>query len=82
MSRKTLLFKSRVDIPDDLRIMLLSIRQETHRSGRQRVEIGKESVSWSQGSGAVSSKSEDEDVARTVNKKPRDQNPSLVVTEV
>ena len=79
MLRITLLFKSRVDIPDDLRIMLLSIPQETHRSGRQRVEIGKESVSWSQGSGAVSSKSEDEDVVRTVIKKSKDQNPRSVL---
>ena len=81
MSRKTLQFQSPVDIPDvnnrttaDPGI-LLSIPKETHRSGRQRVELGNESVTWSRGSGAVSSKSEDEDVARTVAvvKKPRDQ---------
>ena len=81
MSRKTLQFQSPIDIPDvnnrttaDPGI-LLSIPQETRRSGRQRVELGNESVTWSRGSGAVSSKSEDEDVARTVAvvKKPRDQ---------
>ena len=82
MSRKTLQFQSPIDIPDvnnrttaDPGI-LLSIPQETRRrrSGRQRVELGNESVSWSRGSGAVTSKSEDEDVARTVIKKSRDEN--------
>ena len=80
MSRKTLQFQSPIDIPDvnnrttaDPGI-LLSIPQETRRSGRQRVELGNESVSWSRGSGAMSSKSEDEDVARTVIKKSRDEN--------
>ena len=87
MSRKTLQFQSPIDIPDvnnrtnaDPGI-LLSIPQETHRSGRQRVEIGNDSVTWSRGSGAVSSKSEDEDVARTVIKKPKDQNPRLGLIE-
>ena len=86
MSRKTLQFQSPIDIPDvnnrsnaDPGI-LLSIPQDTHRSGRQRVELGNESVTWSRGSGAVSSKSEDEDVARTVIKKPRDQNARSVLS--
>ena len=86
MSRKTLQFQSPIDIPDvnnrttaDPGI-LLSIPQETRRSGRQRVELGNESVSWSRGSGAMSSKSEDEDVARTVIKKSRDENARLVLS--
>ena len=44
------------------------------------MELGNESVSWSRGSGAVSSKSEDEDVARTIIKKPKDQNQRSVLS--
>ena len=64
MSRKTLQFQSPIDIPDDPGI-LLSIAQETHRSGRRRVDT----VFSIRGSGVVSFKLEEEDVARTVIKK-------------
>ncbi len=75
MSRKTLQFQSPIDIISNADPSnLLSIPQETRRSGRHRVELGNDSVTWSRGSGAVSSKSEDEEVARTVIKKPKDQN--------
>ena len=78
MSRKTLQFLS-PDMSNADPGNLLSIPQETRRSGRQRVELGNESVTWSRGSGAVSSRSEDEEVARTVIKKPKDQNPRSVL---
>lgn len=80
MSRKTLQFQSPIDISNADPGNLLSIPKETRRSGRQRVELGNDSVTWSRGSGAVSSKSEDDDVARTVIKKPKDQNTRLVLT--
>ena len=80
MSRKTLQFQSPIDISNADPGNLLSIPQETRRSGRQRVELGNDSVTWSRGSGAVSSKSEDEEVARTVIKKPKDQNTRSVLS--
>ena len=88
LSRKTLKFQSPNDIShvnvstDADPSVLLSVPQEARRSGRNRVELGNDSVSWSRVYGGVSSKSEDEEVARTVVKKPRDQNPRLVMIKL
>ena len=78
LSRKTLKFQSPNDIsnvngsPDADPNVLLSVPQEARRSGRHRVELGNDCVSWSRV--GVSCKSENEEIARTVVKKPRDQN--------
>ena len=80
LSRKTLKFQSPNDMsnvygsPDADPNVLLSVPQ-ARRSGRHRVELGNDSVTWSR----VSSKSENEEIARTVVKKPRDQNPRSVL---
>ena len=81
MSRKTLTFQSPMDVNGSTNAdpgIQSSVPQEARRSGKDRVELGDESVSWSRVTGGVSSKSEDDEVTRTVVKKPKEQNHRLV----
>ena len=87
LSRKTQKFQSPNDISNVNAMVALmqtpSVLQEVPRSGRHSVELGNnDSVSWSRVSGEVSSKSGNEVIARTVVKKPRDQNPSSVMIKL
>ena len=75
MSRRTLKFQSPIDNEHGGEGadpgMLLSLPEDSKRSGRHRVEIGNDTVSWSLEPGGVSSKSEDEVVANAVAKNSR-----------